>query len=265
MKALKLDHDLALMVQKGLKNTTWRLFDDKDLSVEDEVRLIDKVDPGDPETWKAIGRARIQQIVEKRLGDTVPEDHEDSAGFITDEEKLEVFRRHYGPHVTLDTPVKIVHFNFIADKNQTVDIVDNQTTISKELKLYADGGSRGNPGPSSSGFAIMDMEGNIIVKKGIYLGVTTNNQAEYQSLKFGLEEARNLGGRVVHVYMDSLLVINQMLGIFKVKNRDLWPIHGAIKDIVADFARVTFTHVPRELNKIADREVNEVLDKTLKG
>ena len=66
--------------------------------------------------------------------------------------------------------------------------------------------------------------------------------------------------REVHVYMDSLLVVNQMLGRFKVKNRDLWPIHDAIKRLVPSFQHVSFTHVPRELNKVADSAVNEALD-----
>lgn len=130
----------------------------------------------------------------------------------------------------------------------------------KEIKLYADGGSRGNPGPSASGYVLMTM-GNVVIKKsGIYLGITTNNQAEYQALKLGLEEAEKMGAREVEVYLDSLLVVNQMKGIFKVKNRDLWPIHEAIKEQVKQFKKVTFTHVPRELNKLADAEVNTTLD-----
>jgi pterin-4a-carbinolamine dehydratase/ribonuclease HI len=134
-----------------------------------------------------------------------------------------------------------------------------------EVKMYADGGSRGNPGPSASGFVIMDKEDNIIMKSGVYLGLTTNNQAEYQALKFGLEEAQKLGAREVDVYMDSLLVINQMKGIFKVKNRDLWPIHESIKETAKGFKKVTYTHVPRELNKLADAEVNTTLDAELKA
>lgn len=130
----------------------------------------------------------------------------------------------------------------------------------KQVKLYSDGGSRGNPGPSASGYVLLDMEDNILFKSGVYLGITTNNQAEYQSLKFGLEEAKKLGAREVAVHMDSLLVINQMKGIFKVKNRDLWPIHQSIKELAAQFAKVTYTHVPRELNKLADAEVNTTLD-----
>ncbi len=141
--------------------------------------------------------------------------------------------------------------------------LDEQTKKSdspKEIKLFGDGGSRGNPGPSASGFVIMDMNNHILFEAGVYLGITTNNQAEYQALKFGLEQAKKMGAREVHAHMDSLLVINQMKGIFKVKNRDLWPIYEAIKTLVQDFEKVNFTHVPRELNKLADAEVNKCLD-----
>ena len=130
----------------------------------------------------------------------------------------------------------------------------------KYIKLYSDGGSRGNPGPSASGYVLLDENDTVILKSGVYLGITTNNQAEYRSLKFGLEEAQKLGAREVDVYMDSLLVINQMKGSFKVKNRDLWPIYESIKELVKNFKKVNFTHVPRELNKLADAEVNETLD-----
>lgn len=133
-------------------------------------------------------------------------------------------------------------------------------SVPKEIKLFGDGGSRGNPGPSASGYVLLDMDDNIIFKTGVYLGITTNNQAEYQALKFGLEEALKLGAREVAVHMDSLLVINQMKGIFKVKNRDLWPIHESIKETATKFKKVTYTHVPRELNKLADAEVNTTLD-----
>jgi pterin-4a-carbinolamine dehydratase/ribonuclease HI len=117
-----------------------------------------------------------------------------------------------------------------------------------QVKVFGDGGSRGNPGPSASGFVILDMEDNVLVDKGVYLGVTTNNQAEYTALKLAL---------------DSLLVVNQMKGIFKVKNRDLWPIHDAIKQLAKGFKKISFAHVPREFNKAADAAVNRALDEQL--
>ena len=133
-----------------------------------------------------------------------------------------------------------------------------------KVKIFADGGSRGNPGPSASGFVVMDMEDNVLVDKGVYLGVTTNNQAEYTALKLGLEEARKMNAREIEVYMDSLLVVNQMMGIFKIKNRDLWPIHQAIHDLVKGFKHVSFSHVPREFNKLADAAVNRAMDDHLR-
>jgi ribonuclease HI/pterin-4a-carbinolamine dehydratase len=133
-------------------------------------------------------------------------------------------------------------------------------TSARFVKLFGDGGSRGNPGPSASGYVLLDADDTVIFEKGVYLGITTNNQAEYQSLRMGLEEAKRFGVQEVAVYMDSLLVINQMKGIFKVRNRDLWPIHEAIKELAAQFKKVTYTHVPRELNKLADAQVNIALD-----
>jgi ribonuclease HI len=136
----------------------------------------------------------------------------------------------------------------------------NGVTQLDEVKVFADGGSRGNPGPSASGFVVMDMEDNVLVDRGVYLGVTTNNQAEYTALKLALEECRKMGAQKVEIYMDSLLVVNQMRGIFKVSNRDLWPIHQAIADLVKGFQHVSFSHVPREFNKAADAAVNRALD-----
>jgi ribonuclease HI len=262
MKTLKLDHQLATLVLEGKKTTTWRMYDDKDLSVNDDVQLIDKVDPSSPATWKSIGTARINTVIQKRLGDLSHEDYEGHEQYTSPEKMLAVFRNYYGDGVTLDTPVKIIRFTLNNKHQISEEIVVPESTKLTDVKLFCDGGSRGNPGPSASGFAIMDMDDNIVVKKGIYLGLTTNNQAEYQALKLGLEEAQRMHVKEVHVYMDSLLVVNQLLGIFKVKNRDLWPIYSAIKELVPGFKKVTFTHVPRELNKIADAAVNETLDDT---
>jgi ribonuclease HI len=134
----------------------------------------------------------------------------------------------------------------------------------EEVKIFADGGSRGNPGPSASGFVILDLEDNVLVDRGVYLGVTTNNQAEYTALKLALEECIKLGVKKAQVYLDSLLVVNQIKGVFKVRNRDLWPIHDAIKQqLIPKFNEISFSHVPREFNKLADAAVNRALDEHL--
>lgn len=262
MKTLKLDHTLAEAVRRGEKTSTWRIYDDKDISVNDHIELLDKVNPGDPSTWVVAGMARVDEVVEKRLGDIGKDDMGGHQEYASREDMLKSFQKYYGPQVTFETPIKLIHFTLdVESKN----VVNDSMQKMAEAKLYADGGSRGNPGPSASGFAIMNMDNQVVVKKGVYLGVTTNNQAEYQALKLGLEEARGMGIRELHVYMDSLLVVNQMLGRFKVKNRDLWPIHDAIKQLVTSFTHITFTHIPRELNKIADGAVNEALDQALES
>ncbi len=142
------------------------------------------------------------------------------------------------------------------------EVVANAPAPEK-VKVFADGGSRGNPGPSASGFVILDLNDKVLVDKGVYLGVTTNNQAEYTALKLALEECHKLGAQEVAVYMDSMLVVNQMKGIFKVKNRDLWPIHDAIKQQVQNFRHVSYDHVPREFNSLADAAVNRAMDEQL--
>lgn len=147
----------------------------------------------------------------------------------------------------------------ISNKVQKPDTTPAKEVV-REVKLFGDGGSRGNPGPSACGYVLYDMEDNELVRNGIYLGVTTNNQAEYLSLKNGLEHALKYGAQTVHVHMDSLLVVNQMIGKFKVKNRDLWPIYQSVKDLLPKFKKVTFVHVPRALNKEADAAVNDALD-----
>lgn len=134
------------------------------------------------------------------------------------------------------------------------------TTGANDVIIYADGGSRGNPGPSASGFVIKDSSEIVLFKGGEYVGVTTNNQAEYQAVKFALEKALEMGAQTAKVRLDSLLVVNQLNGIYKIKNRDLWSIHVFIKELMGKFKSISVTHVRRELNKEADAMVNKILD-----
>lgn len=138
-------------------------------------------------------------------------------------------------------------------------IVDEKPTEGRAI-IYSDGGSRGNPGPSASGFVILDDNEQLIEEGGAYLGITTNNQAEYHAVRLALEAAQKRDIRSIQFRIDSLLVVNQMTGVYKIKNRDLWPVHQRIKELVAQFDHVTFTHVRREFNKEADAMVNKVLD-----
>jgi ribonuclease HI/ADP-ribose pyrophosphatase YjhB (NUDIX family) len=126
--------------------------------------------------------------------------------------------------------------------------------------IYSDGGSRGNPGPSAAAFVIIGDDQSVIEDGGEYLGITTNNQAEYQGVLLGLERALAMGISVVEFRIDSMLVVNQLKGIYKIKNRELWPVNERINELVKKFKSVQFNHVPRELNKLADAGVNKILD-----
>lgn len=136
----------------------------------------------------------------------------------------------------------------------------HETTKVDELFINADGGSRGNPGPSAAGFVMKDSSERLIFEGGKYLGVTTNNQAEYYAVRLALEKAREYAAKKVTFRLDSQLVVNQLNGLYQVRNRDLWPIYAYIKDLTQHFKEVIFTHVRREFNKEADAMVNKVLD-----
>ena len=261
MKSLKFNHVEAENIKNGIQKATLRMKDDKDLSVDDQIAVIDKVQEDDQTTWTVVGKAVINKMVEQRIGD-LRLDGADFESFGSTAELYSQLTTFYGDPIEANTHIKVIYFTFTSYKDskkyKNVD-VKNSTNIS-EIKLYGDGGSRGNPGPSASGFVLTDMQNNIIETNGEYLSITTNNQAEYHSLKLGLERSRQLGVQIVHVYMDSLLVINQMKGIYKVKDNVLHSAFLRISELVKNFEHVDFTHIPRELNKLADAEVNRILD-----
>jgi ribonuclease HI len=129
-----------------------------------------------------------------------------------------------------------------------------------EIIINTDGGSRGNPGPSASGFVIKDTVGHLIFEGGGYIGITTNNQAEYHAVRLALEKAIQLGARKIQFRLDSQLVVNQLNGVYQIRNRELWPIYANIKSMVGKLDSVKFEHVRREFNKEADAMVNKILD-----
>lgn len=126
--------------------------------------------------------------------------------------------------------------------------------------INTDGGARGNPGPGACGAVLKDHTGNIIKKVGKYLGVCTNNEAEYQGLLLGLKYAVELGADCAEVLMDSELIVNQMKGAYRVKTPHLIPLHQQAKELENQLERVTYFAVRREQNKLADAIVNKVLD-----
>lgn len=133
-----------------------------------------------------------------------------------------------------------------------------------KLSLYTDGGSRGNPGPAAAGVVVFDEKNDQLLVDSKYLGETTNNQAEYQALILGLTCAAKIAAPAkihLHVFMDSELIIRQMNGEYRVKDESLKPLYAQVLALAEGFAEISFTHVRREKNAVADRLVNEELDK----
>lgn len=143
---------------------------------------------------------------------------------------------------------------------KTIQKSDVKNTSKNSVTVFTDGGSRGNPGPSAAGYVIINSQQEAIAEGGEYLGITTNNQAEYQGVRLGLEKAIELGFTIIHFKIDSMLVVNQMNGLYKIKNRELWPIHERIRELMKQADTVTFSHVQREFNQLADGMVNKTLD-----
>lgn len=144
----------------------------------------------------------------------------------------------------------------------SVNSSNDDKTTTNDIKhiIYSDGGSRGNPGHSASAYVIYDSLQDVVDKGGEYIGITTNNQAEYKGVLLGLERAAQLGIKTVEFRLDSMLVVNQLKGFYSIKNRELWPVNERIKELLGHFSSVVFIHVPREMNKVADSLVNAILD-----
>jgi ribonuclease HI len=131
---------------------------------------------------------------------------------------------------------------------------------AESVVLYVDGGARGNPGPSGIGIVVEDADGNELARANDYIGVATNNAAEYRALLLGLERARALGAREVAIVNDSQLVERQVSGDYRVKSADLRPLHEQVMDTLRGFERWSIRSVPREQNELADTLVNEAID-----
>ena len=132
---------------------------------------------------------------------------------------------------------------------------------------FTDGAARGNPGQGGIGVVLKDESGNVLAEGKKYLGKVTNNVAEYSALIECLRRVNALIGEAngfscskLVLHSDSELMVRQLNGEYKVKNQELIPLHQAAKELAKRFKTITFTHVPRVLNKVADVEVNRILD-----
>ena len=136
-------------------------------------------------------------------------------------------------------------------------------TERRELLLFADGGARGNPGPAAIGAVLLDPTTDPPDRLAVVserIGETTNNVAEYRAVIAGLEAALAFPARVMRVRADSMLVIEQLRGVWKVRQPHLRPLHARARELLAAYAEVDLAHVRREFNTDADALVNAALD-----
>ncbi|MDQ3263273.1 MAG: ribonuclease HI family protein [Myxococcota bacterium] len=184
--------------------------------------------------------------------------------FIAEQEKLETTVAKFG--LRRDRLVKIL--------KRAADLVDadekptlaNTAGLPKNLhrvRIYSDGAARGNPGPSGAGAVLVAPNGQVVERLGKYLGVQTNNFAEYTALILGLQRAYELGVDEVEVFADSELIIRQLSGRYQVKSSSLRPLYEQALKLLNEFSRVKLVHVPREMNAAADEMSNKAIDERL--
>lgn len=137
----------------------------------------------------------------------------------------------------------------------------NYKEVANSATVYVDGSSRGNPGPSGVGYKVVGERGEVLAQGGEFIGFATSRVAEYYAMKEGCEQAIALGLKSVRFVSDNLMLVNQLKGIYKVKNRDLLPIYDDIQRLLENFEACAFMHVAREHNVDADAEANAAIDR----
>jgi len=134
----------------------------------------------------------------------------------------------------------------------------------KKIIVSTDGGSRSNPGQAAAAFVIQNEKGDVLVKDGKYLGIATNNQAEYWGVKLALERLQSDFGNNplsdIEIKIDSQLVVQQLLGNFKVKDPKMKILFEEVKKLEGNIGKIHYTYIPRSQNYLADALVNSILD-----
>lgn len=136
--------------------------------------------------------------------------------------------------------------------------------MEKEWLLMVDGAARGNPGEAGCGAVICDETGAVVKELSRYLGHATNNVAEYEGLLMGLEALIQMGKKKIRVQSDSQLLVRQLNGQYRVKDEKLKLLFERAVILLRQFDSVRIVHVPRELNKLADRLANQGIDDALR-
>ncbi len=201
------------------------------------------------------GARRLNAVPKKSASDT------ELLQFIAREEPLAATLEAF-PNVTRERLKKLLARAAEAMGEATGATVDVQAAFER-MRVYSDGAARGNPGISGAGAVLVMPSGQVVDRLGKFLGVQTNNYAEYMGLLIGLRRARDLGVREIEVFADSELMIRQLGGRYQVKSATLRPLYEEAVKLLNDFSRVKLVHVPREMNKAADEMSNRAIDERM--
>jgi len=145
------------------------------------------------------------------------------------------------------------------------DRPEAERPVKGVASLYADGASRGNPGPSGAGAILLDERGRRLAELNRFLGAATNNEAEYQGLIVGLKAAEDFGITRLRIFLDSELVVKQLRGEYRVRNPRLQVLFKEVASRLQRLTSYAIMHVTREFNQEADRLANEAVDRGLRG
>ncbi|MBO7718409.1 reverse transcriptase-like protein [Candidatus Saccharibacteria bacterium] len=190
---------------------------------------------------------------------------------VTDEAKLEPRDRYTAYKFVKDFSTS--NIKLTETSQSVIEIIEGKTVsghnapreTANSVVINVDGASRGNPGPAGIGYCIRDNNGHIVEHGGEFIGFATSRIAEYYAMRKGVDRAIELGYKTARFISDNLMVVNQLSGIFTVKNQDIMPIYKDIVGKLEQFEAVSFSHVPRSQNTIADGEANAAIDKILKN
>ncbi|MFH0787973.1 MAG: ribonuclease HI family protein [Pseudomonadota bacterium] len=137
--------------------------------------------------------------------------------------------------------------------------IEKNKNCPASWQLYTDGASKGNPGPAGAGWMLVNEGDSILVKDSKFLGVATNNEAEYEALILGLKNALSLRVQEIKIYMDSELLVRQLNGLYRVKNPRLAVLFHQVQDLLRNFSKYDIIHIFREKNREADAMANEAI------
>jgi len=129
-----------------------------------------------------------------------------------------------------------------------------------KIKIWSDGAARGNPGPAGAGALLEDAAGKTLAELSEYLGETTNNIAEYRALEIALREALRRGARQAEIFLDSELVVRQLLGLYRVRQPHLLPLFSSVQQLLQKLSCFSIQHIPREQNRRADQLAKRAID-----